>query len=405
MMTSRERVRAVLNHQIPDRVPNGLGGCETSGMHVLAYERLQNVLGVEPRIPKMYTFLANALFEEPVLQAMEGDMINLTSHKLCESDLWGDIAGQWKEQPLWGRKFLIPSKIHMHEQSDGSIVWEAKGWFNGLTCPRGSYYFDHKETTDLMVDLEIPDPDDFHPCDTFPDETLRKLENLAKKMYEETDFSLGLGEGVTNLQVQPGGFANYMILLMEEPDVMQEILMKHVDAALKQVELLHQAVSKYVDTVSMVQDIGDNRGVTIGAELWRRVYKPAYKKLFQGWRKRTNMAVNFHSCGSVAEIMEDLVECGLQILNPVQTSAAGMDLKVLKEKYGKDVIFWGGAYDAQLIRPETPYEEVYRQVYDNIRILAEGGHYLFSGVHNLPATIPEHHLKALLDAYRDARDY
>jgi uroporphyrinogen decarboxylase len=115
------------------------------------------------------------------------------------------------------------------------------------------------------------------------------------------------------------------------------------------------------------------------------------------------MKINFHSCGSIEEIMDDLIECGVDVLNPVQTSAANMDPKRLKERYGKDIVFWGGAYDAQTIDPSASYEEVYRTVYDNIKIFAEGGNYIFSGVHNMPPLMPDHHLKAMLDAYHDAK--
>ena len=135
------------------------------------------------------------------------------------------------------------------------------------------------------------------------------------------------------------------------------------------------------------------------------LYKPFYKQFFQGWRSITNMKINLHSCGSIASILGDLIECGVQIVNPVQTSAAGMSAEALKQRFGKDVVFWGGGYDAQLIDISSSYEDVYRNVYKNVKILGAGGNYIFAGVHNLPANMPEHHLKAMLDAYRDARDY
>lgn len=117
------------------------------------------------------------------------------------------------------------------------------------------------------------------------------------------------------------------------------------------------------------------------------------------------MKINLHSCGSIASILGDLIECGVQIVNPVQTSAAGMSAEALKQRFGKDVVFWGGGYDAQLIDISSSYGDVYRNVYKNVKILGAGGNYIFAGVHNLPANMPEHHLKAMLDAYRDARDY
>jgi len=404
-MNSRERVRAVLNHQIPDRVPNGLGGCETSGLHVIAYDNLQNMLGVERKPPKVNSSMAIAVFEEPVIRAIQGDTILLASPKLCESEFRGDVAAQWKEQKLWGRTFSVPATVHLRENSDGTLTWESSMWDNGAVCPHGGYYFEHREESKFLEDFEVPDPDEYQPCGDIDERELRRLENAAKQLYEETDLSICLGEVRNTLQAQPGGLANYMVLMLEEPDIMREILDKYVEAALKEIQLLDQAVGKYVDMLSIAHDIGDNRGVTIGAGLWRDIYKPAYRKLFQGWRRITDMKINFHSCGSIDSIMGDLIECGAHIINPIQTSAANMSASSLKEAFGKDVVFWGGAYDAQLIPYTASYEEVYRSVCNNIKILAAGGNYIFSGVHNLPANIPEHHLKAMLDAYSDARMY
>ena len=401
-MNSRERVHAVLNHQLPDRVPNGLGGCETAGLHVIAYDNLQELMGVEQKPARVDTFMMNAVFEEPVIRAMDGDLILLASPNMCKSDLRGDAAGQWKEQKLWGKTFSIPVQDYFSINSDGYLVWDSCG---GVICPKGSYYFDQNEAVDLMAEIEVPDPEQFHPRDTIEEKTLRNLENAAKKLYEETDLSLCLGESITDLQVAPGGMIGSMVLMMEEPDVMRALLSKCVEAGLKQIELLEQAVGKYVDILSVAHDFGDNNGVTIGEELWRDIYKPFYKQFFQGWRSITNMKINLHSCGSIASILGDLIECGVQIVNPVQTSAAGMSAEALKQRFGKDVVFWGGGYDAQLIDISSSYVDVYRNVYKNVKILGAGGNYIFAGVHNLPANMPEHHLKAMLDAYRDARDY
>ena len=117
------------------------------------------------------------------------------------------------------------------------------------------------------------------------------------------------------------------------------------------------------------------------------------------------MRVNLHSCGSIAEILPDLIECGLEVLNPVQTSAAGMDPASLKEKFGRDLVFWGGAYNPQLIPTEASCDEVFAQVRQNIKRLGAGGGFIFAGVHNLPATLPEDHIRAMLDAWKAERTY
>lgn len=399
-MNSRERVRAVLNHQIPDCIPNGLGGCETAGLHIVAYDKLQRVLGTPYKPPRLDTFMTNAVFEEPVIRAMDGDIILLASPNMCKSPLRGNnIAQYWKEQKLWGRTFSVSVKETFREDPDGTLYW------GDAVCPKGTFYFDSPAATDLFETFEVPDPDKFHPNDTYSDEMLRSLENAACSLYEETDFSLCLGEGITDLQVAPVGGIGTMVLMLEEPDIMRAFLQKCVDASIKQMKLLEQAIGKYVDIISIAHDFGDNRDVTIGATLWREIYKPYYKQLFTGWKQISDMKINLHSCGAISNIIGDLIECGVDIINPVQTSAANMSIDSLKKRFGKDVIFWGGAYDAQLIPESADYDEVFEAVYRNTKKLGEGGNFIFAGVHNLPATMPEAHLQAMIDAYRDARTY
>jgi len=402
-MTSRERVQAVLSHQIPDRIPNGLGACETAGLHIVAYDNLQKILNTPWQPPRLDTFMTNAVFEESVIRAMDGDIMLLASGNMCPSPLRGNnIEQYWKVQKLWGRTFKVPVCEEFEERPDGTLVWKNRG---NAICPAGTYFFDPAEPTDLLIDFEIPDPDKFHPCDTYSDDFLRTLEETARKLYEETDLSLCLGESITDLQVGPAPGVGSMILMLEAPEVYHAFLQKCVDASLKQIKLLDQAVGKYVDILSVAHDFGDNRDVTIGPDLWRKIYKPYYKQWFDGWKSLTGMKINLHSCGAISNIIGDLIECGVQILNPVQTSAANMSIDSLKQRFGKDVIFWGGAYDAQLIPEHASYDEVYQAVYKNIKKLGDGGNFIFSGVHNLPATIPESHLKAMIDAYKAARYY
>lgn len=396
-MNSRERVRAVLKHDLPDRVPNGLGACETAGMHMLAYERLQKVLGCDQVAPRLDSFMFNAVFEEPVIRAMDGDIILLDSPRMNKNRI--REKGEWKAQKLWGRTFQVPVDEVFTEVGDGSIRWDNRN----KMCPKGGFYFSFTEASDLNAECMIPDPEEYKPQTELPEHILRSMEEQAKRLYEETEWSLCLGETIHDLQVAPGGLVNTMILMLEEPEIMHALLEKSVDAALANLKQLDQAVGKYVDMVTIAHDFGDNRCVTIGEGLWREIYKPHYKRLFEGWHEITNMKINLHSCGSIYAIMDDLIECGVDVINPVQTSAANMSAELLKSTFGDRVIFYGGAYDAQLLKPAMSYDEVYHAVYNNIKIFGKGGNYIFAGVHNLPADMPEHHVKAMMDAYFDAR--
>ena len=119
----------------------------------------------------------------------------------------------------------------------------------------------------------------------------------------------------------------------------------------------------------IADDIGDMRGVTIGPDLWREVYKPHYQRLFEGWHKITDMKIHMHSCGSIYDVLGDLVECGLDVLNPVQVSARGMAPGRLKAEFGDRLIFYGGAFDAVLTPSTASDEEVYETTRGNVEVL------------------------------------
>ena len=413
-MTSRERVRRVLNRQIPDYVPNGLGGCETEGLHVLAYYKLQEILSAAPVPPKICTFMTNAVFEPEIINKIKGDIILLASPRMCKSPFRKtspDETLKWKEQILWDKKFQVPEADRFAQREDGSVVWETA---HGAVCPKGGYFFDWvgdiNSNSGFYDDIYIgadnlPSPDDFNPSHDLPDEMLRNLENSAKLLYEATDLSICMGETITDLQIQPGGMVKSMILMKEYPDIMREFLYKCVNSALSQLKQLDQAIGKYADILLIAHDIGDNRDVLIGPDLWREIYKKPYYDLFQGWKKITGMKINLHTCGSIYNIIGDLTECGADIINPVQVSANNMSAQKLKKEFGDKIIFWGGAYDAQLFSRDETYEETYKKVSETINILKQGGGYIFSGVHNLPPDMPEYHIRAMLDAWENNKNY
>jgi uroporphyrinogen decarboxylase len=385
---------------MPDHVPNGLGGCETAGLHVVSYDTLQGILGVKRRPPRIDTFMTNAVFETDVIAAMEGDIILISSPGMCRAPLRGKGAeGKWKEQELWGRTFRVPLGEVFKTQNDGSIIWETQG---GVKCPAGFWYFDSPGGSNLMAEFDYPNPDDYKPRDSFTDGFLRDLEATAKELYETTEYSLCLGETITSLQYLPGGEIGGMVLMMENPDLIKAYMQKASDAGLKQITLLEQAVGKYVDILSIAHDLGDNRCVTMGDELWREIYKPFYMKLFHGWHERTGMKINLHSCGSVETVLGDFIECGLDIYNPVQISAHNMAPESLKARFGEKLVFWGGDYDAQMMKGRS-YDEVYAHVSNNLNVFKQGGGHIFSGVHNLPADMSEEHLRAMFDAWKKNR--
>jgi uroporphyrinogen decarboxylase len=398
-MTSRERVRNVFSRKPVDRIPNGLGGCETAGLHCVAYDRIKNVLGVDDLKNRMSTFMCNSIFEPSVLDAMGGDVILLGS-RMCPSRFWHDdkVTG-WREMSIWDISVQVPSKWRFTRDCDGSWWWD-----DTRKCPPGAYYFDaiRAGVPETGVSTSAPTPDDFSPVHNLPEELLRALEEDARWLYENTEYSIWCGEYIQDLQYHGGGSEQWWMRLATDPDICGEFLDKACEAALPQLVQLDQAVGKYCDALMIAGDTGDLRGITIGPDLWRDVYKPRYKTLFAGWHTVSNMKVSMHNCGSIVDILDDLVECGVDVLNPIQTSARGMDPSELKERFGDDLILYGAAYDALSMAGKSA-EAVYESVKKTIRILSCGGRYLFAGVHNLPADLSEDHLRAILQAYDDCK--
>ncbi len=399
MMTPRQRVRAFLAGHAVDRIPNGLGGCETAGLHNLAYHHLKQVLGVDDPANRIATFMTNAVFEPTVLDAMEGDLVLLGS-RMCPSPFWGDeSAGQWQPLRLWGIQVQAARAWQFRHEADGS--W----WWGGARCPPGGLYFDApggQGVTADGIDDEVLSPDDYHPPHELPEGLLASLERQARWLYENTDYAICSGEVIQDLQLKPGGLTAWWSRLLADPPACHAFLAKAVEAALAQLRQLDQAIGPYVEILGIADDMGDTRGITIGPDRWRDIYRPHYQRLFSEWHTITRMKANLHTCGAMAAILPDLADCGVDLYNPVQTSADGMAPQSLRDRVGDRLILYGGAYDAVSLAGATA-DQVYDRVRADIRALGRGGRYLFAGVHNLPGDMPMAHLAAMLAAYRDCR--
>jgi uroporphyrinogen decarboxylase len=402
IVTPRQRMKAFLSGGSVDHIPNGLGACETVGLHNVAYDRLKRVLRVQDPANRVITFMFNAIFEPSVLDAMEGDCILLGSG-MCPSRLWGpDARKEWKDFEIWGTTIQIPLDWTIRKDPDGSYWWN-----DTSKCPPGGLYFDPPAGSGIGIEFADSDPpssDDFRPSHELPEPLLHRLREQAQWLHENTEYCIVCGEMIHDLQLQPGGTQAWWMRMVEEPNACHAFLDKAVDAALAQLQQLHAAVGEYCEILGVGHDMGDNRGITIGPDLWRDIYKPHYKRLFTEWHRITDMKVNLHTCGSIVDILDDLIECGVDILNPVQISARGMSPEVLMERFGDRVIFLGGALDSVQLPPTTPPDVVYDQVKHNIQVLSRAGKYMFAGVHNLTGDIPEQHLAAMIEAYRDCRD-
>jgi uroporphyrinogen decarboxylase len=172
-----------------------------------------------------------------------------------------------------------------------------------------------------------------------------------------------------------------------------------VDASISCFRLLHQAVGDYCFAWGIASDdSGTQRGEFINPDLWAEMIKPHYRRLCDWVHKNTQWKTFLHSCGSVYHLIPHFIDAGIDILNPVQTSAANMDPARLKAEFGKRLVFWGGGCDTQAVLSRATPEEVREHVKERLGIFAPGGGFVFNQVHNIQANVPTENVIAMLEA-------
>ena len=200
------------------------------------------------------------------------------------------------------------------------------------------------------------------------------------------------------------GFDQFLVDLMSDEKFAHALLDKITDLDIGFWDAQLSAVGEYVDVVCQGDDLGMQTGLQISPEIYRKFIKPCHKRLYSFIRSKTKAKIWMHSCGSVYDIIPDLIEVGVEVLNPVQCSASNMDLRKLKKEFGKDMAFWGGGFNVQKI-PFMTQEEIKKSIEEVLQIMAPGGGYIFAGTHNI---LPETKGESIFNAYitaKENRDY
>jgi uroporphyrinogen decarboxylase len=383
--TSRKRVETALNHREPDRVPFDLGGSILTGIHEKAYRRLRQYLGlpeVDLRIEDPVQQLA--LVDEDVKQRLKVDVYGLNPGppRRYRDDQWSE-EGYDKFRDEWGIEWWMPQ--------DGGFYYDMR-----------RHPLANIKTAHDLASVQFPDPLDPGRYEGLTEQA-HQLMNVRHVAY-----ILGRNApGIFEVALWTRGFENYYCdMLTNRPlaeallDVVLEIKMKYWARAL---ELL----GKNVMIVSEADDLCTQDRLLVGPDLYRQLIKPRHTKLFQFIRRhaQTDVKIFYHCCGAVASIIPDLIESGIDILNPVQVSAAGMDTKQLKRKFGNDITFWGGGVDTQRVLPRGTPAEVRQEVRRRIEDLAPGGGFVFTTVHNIQADVPPENIMAMWEAVQEFGAY
>jgi len=376
-MNSRERVLAAINFQEPDRLPVDLGGSTgASSIHVLAYHNLKEALGLNPLVKCNDVMQMLAFVEEEVRQRLSLDVVQINSLTLNKA---------WEPVPIFdkmGNNLLLPAGLGITREP--SLTWKLKKR-NGATfsMPKGSYYFD---------------ADDGKGWFSYPyeltDKYLSDLQAHTKELHETTDYAITLNFGGNFGSTDP----DYLMDLIAEPEKVDEDMSKICDTLIKNYSLLHDAVGDYTFCIVFADDFGSQAAPMVGPDIFRERIVPQYKRFTSWLRSKTKWKLFLHSCGAVEPLIEDFIDMGVDILNPIQTSAHGMDPALLKSKYGKRIVFWGGGCDTQRVLGFKTPAEVAEHVRERISILAPGGGFVFNQVHAIQPTVDPASILAMYEA-------
>jgi hypothetical protein len=420
-MTSRERVQLTLEHHEPDRVPVDLGSSLVTGIQASAYARLKHALGItegEIRVYEPFQMLAEV--EEPVRRALGVDVYGI----MLPITIFGYKNENWKPFRLFdGTEVLVSEHFLYDELPDGSLVQYPQGDRSAPPSgrmPKDGFYFDAIVRQEPIEETRLnPKKWVEQTYGLFTEEDLRFLEDQSRWYFENTDYALfgNFGGGsfgdiaiVVGPHIPyPGGIRDpeeFYVSHITRKEYIKEIFELTLEMQMKNIEMYRQAVGERIQVIEINgNDFGAQNGPFISPPMYRELYKP-YHKVMNDWvHTNTGWKTFFHSCGSNAAFLDDFREAGVDILNPVQISAAGMDPALLKNKYGEDFVFWGGAVDAQHTLPFATVEEVLREVKENIDTFKTGGGYVFNNVHNIQAGVPVENILALFQALKEAGSY
>ena len=419
-MNSRQRVEAALNHRQPDHVPLDLGASAVTGMHVSGVYKLRQALGLDkPATPVKVVEPYQMLGEiAPDLQDALGiDVVGLGGPK----NMFGFENKDWRPWTTFdGSPVLVPGGFNTDPEPGGDILMYPEGDRSAPPSgrmPKGGFYFDTIVRQDPIDDEKLNVEDNLQEFGPISDELLEHFAGGADQLRRQSDRAILANFGGTafgDIALVPAPWLKYprgirdiaewYMSTVIRFDYVYEVFSRQCQIALGNLAKIYDAVGDRVSAVFITgTDFGTQQGPFISPRAYRDLFQPFHRRINDWIHEHTPWKTFIHSCGSVVALLPDIAEAGFDILNPVQCSAAGMDPRTLKEKFGDKITFWGGGVDTQQTLPFGTPEDIRRQVRERIEIFGGGGGFVFNTVHNVQAGTPAENLVALYEAVREAR--
>jgi len=414
MMTSRERLGRVLKHQSPDRIPVDFGSTAVTGIHVRMVEKLRRHYGL-PDVPvkviEPYQMLGEV--DEALADAMGIDVVGIPARKT----LFGFENRDWREFRLfWGQTVLVPKGFATTVDANGDLLIYPEGDLTAQPSgrmPRTGFFFDTIVRQEPVDEAKLDPLDNAEEFTPFSQEDLEYWQTEIERQ-RESDRALIVNIGGTafgDIALVPGPWmkrprgvrdiAEWYMTTLTRPAYVHAIFEKQAAVALENLEMIHGIIGDTAQAVFICgTDFGTQDSQFCSAETFHELYYPYYRKVNDYIHHHTSWKTFKHSCGAIDPLIPSLIEAGFDILNPVQVNASGMDPRKLKEKYGDQIVFWGGGVDTQRVLPFATPQEVEAHVLRQCEILGRGGGFVFNAVHNVQANVPVENVAAMMGAVK-----
>ena len=408
-MNSRERVIAAVNHEPVDRVPIDFGGHRSSGIMAMAYARLKRYLGISSGDIYVYDMPQQLAIVEPeVLDLIGVDTIELGRMFLTDDDDWKD----WVLPD--GTPCKIPKYINVEKHSgdwymlsdDGkelAVQKQGSAFMEHIYYPMEDRDFENDGFDDLAEQFTnsmwtgVATPGGHLPMD---EKGLQELTEGAKQLRESTDRAIiGLFGGnmfeIPQYLFRMDKYFTYMALY---PDSIVRLSEKLCELHLSNLQKWLTAVGPYIDVILFGDDFGTQNGPFMSMDMYREYYKPFQRRMWKRTKELADVKIMLHSCGDIELLLDDLVDAGLEAVNPVQISCKNMDPELLKEKHGGSICFWGGGCDTRDFLPYKTPVQVEQHVRQQVDIMKRGSGFVFQQVHNILADVPPENIMAMFRA-------
>ena len=369
-MNHKERVLTALNHEEPDRVPVDLGGRQTTFM-IDTYDRFKVHLGLTDIPTKIMSHKwQTAYVDEQILNHFSIDCRHVRPLMKSEPELIKTEDTKLTFVDEWGVKRIVDA-----------------GYASIVEYPLQT------ATLEDLDDYEWPNPSELFGCSGIRSQT--------QQLHKEGEYaivgSMGSPGNIFEQSWYLRGMTEFFMDLVDNKEFAHALMSKITEIRKQNAELFLREVGEYLDVFQLADDLAMQNGPYMSPDLYREMIKPYQIELFQFVKSRTPAKIYYHSCGSITRLLDDLIEVGVDILNPVQVTAENMETDQLKQRFGKSLSFWG-AIDTTEILPNGTSDDVRSEVRRVIHDLAPGGGFVLSSVHNLQPDIPPDNILAMFDA-------